>query len=201
MAVFMNRGRSPELPYIELKSIKSTGTQYINTQFYPKYNSRVVIEISDLPGGNSMIFGTRDSNSATAAQQFNAYRQGSTAIRSDYFGTNKSVNVSNTTKRTIIDKNANIMTAYGLTITNTAVSSGECSNSLFLFALNNCGTPNSFASYTFYSSQIYDGVLLVRDYIPVQMRNSGEIGLWDKLFSRFYPNVGTGVFIAGEVAA
>lgn len=187
--------------FLEFDYIQSTGTQYIDTGFKPKYNSRVIIDISDLPTGNGTIFGVRNENSATASEQFNAYRKGTTGIRSDYFGTNKSATVSDTTIRTIIDKNANIMTGYGLTITNTAVSSGECSHSLYLFAMNNNGTVNSLANYKLYACQIYDNGVIVRDYIPVQIINSGEIGLWDKIENKFYPNAGTGEFLTGNIVA
>jgi hypothetical protein len=51
-----------------------------------------------------------------------------------------------------------------------------------------------------YSAKIYDNDIIVRDYIPVRMKESNEVGLWDKVHSKFYGNAGTDVFIAGEVA-
>ncbi len=188
--------------YDVLEYIQSTGTQYIDTGFKPKYNSRVVADVSNVPNNiSSMIFGTRDEGSPTAAKQFNVYRMSSTNIRSDYFGTNKSTIVNNTTGRTIIDKNANVMTAYGVTITNTAVSSGACTFPLYLFGTNTAGTVTIPGSFKLYSCQIYDKNVLVRDYIPVQNKSTDEVGLWDKVNGVFYGNAGTGAFTAGEVAA
>jgi hypothetical protein len=52
-----------------------------------------------------------------------------------------------------------------------------------------------------YSRKIYNNGVLIRDYIPVQMKETGEIGLWDKSEKKFYGNAGSGTFIAGEVVA
>lgn len=180
--------------YDVLDSIQSTGTQYIDTGFKPKYNSRVVADVSDVPNAAGMIFGARDTASATAPNQFVAYRL-SSKIRSDYFGTNKSTTVNDTTGRSLVDKNKNILTAYGVTITNTAVSSGACTYSLYLFGLNSAGKLSTPGSFKLYSCQIYDNGVLVRDYMPVQNKNTREVGLWDKVDNVYYGNAGSGTFI------
>lgn len=203
MAVFMKRDLIPPefLLCRELVFIQSTGAQYIDTGFKPSYNSRVVMDISDLLANSStFVFGVRDEASGTATNQFGLYRQ-STKIRSDYFGSNQSVSVSDTTTRTIIDKNENVFSGYGVNITNTAVNSGQCANNLTLFALNTAGKKELHSSYKMYSCQIYDNGVLVRDFVPAQLKSTDEIGLWDKVEKIFYGNAGTGVFIAGEVAA
>ena len=181
--------------YTQVEYIESSGTQYIDTGFKPSWNSRVVVDVSDIPSGNGMIFGCRNASSATAAQQFNIYRN-SDGMRSDYFGTNATLSISNTTSRTVIDKNKNVVTMYGKTVTNTAVSSGTVGYNLFLFAVNNVGSANSYASCKLRSCQIYDNGTLVRDYVPC-MNASGAVGLYDIVNSKFYGNAGSGTFAAG----
>lgn len=204
MAVYARRDQRKQesLPYTQLEYIQSTGTQYINTGFKPKYNSRIIADISNVPNAsNIIIYGVRDTSSATAANQFVFLRKSATTIRSDYFGTNKSANVNDTTARNITDKNKNVLTAYNVTVTNTAVNSGICTNSLYLFALNDSGIVSLQSAYRLYSCKIYDNDILVRDYIPVRLKTTMEVGLWDKVGKIFYGNAGTGTFTAGEVAA
>ena len=116
MAVFLKRIRYPweALPYVKLKYIQGNGKQYINSMVNPKYNSRVVVDISDLPTDSAFVFGVRDTPSATALKQFSVYRATASTIRSDYFGTNQSVTQESTISRTVIDKNRNICVGYGL---------------------------------------------------------------------------------------
>lgn len=188
--------RIAKLPagYRQVEYIQSSGEQYVDTGFKPRYNSRVVADISDLANVSGFVFGTRNSASAG---QFTAYRANETTFRSDYFATQQSTTLADSTARTTIDKNGNVLTAYGLTITNTAVSSGGCNYPLFLFALNNTGSPLVFASYKLYSCQIYDNGTLIRDYVPC-INPSSEAGLYDLVYGIFYGNAGTGVFAVGR---
>lgn len=180
--------------YTQLHSIRSSGTQCIKTKFYPKYNSRVVMSISNLSRADTgFVFGTRDSASATAANQFSLYKKDYETIRSDYFGSNASATVYDTLAQTVIDKNKNITTAYGITMTNTAVSSGECPYPLIIFGLNNSGTAATFASLESNFCQGYHGDVLTFDFVPC-MTASGEIGMYDRVANEFYGNEGTGVF-------
>jgi len=179
-----------------LTYIESTGTQYIDTGFSPAYNSRVVADVSDLTT-EDFVFGARDTASSSASKQFGVYISSASAIRSDYFGTTANKTPSDISARTSIDKNANVTSAFGLTVANTSVSSGQVSHTLYLFALNNAGIVTANATMKLYSCQIYDNDDLVRDFIPVE-NDDGEIGLYDKVNKVFYSNAGTGTFTAGE---
>lgn len=184
--------------YTQVEYIQSSGTQYINTEFNPKYNSRIVVDASGL-GTQQWLFGTRDTASATATQQFCMYRTAS-AARADYFGgASKSLSVSDTTARMIYNMNANVLTFGEQTITNTAASSGTCSRPLYLLTLNNVGTAHANgAQVKLYSCKIYDGATLVRDFVPCT-NSSGTAGLYDLVNSQFYTNAGTGTFTIGSI--
>ena len=183
--------------YTQVEYIESTGTQYIDTGFYPKYNSRVVMDISNLSDDTTQwLFGSRDSGSSTAANQFCLYRNAATTVRADYFGANASTTISDMTGRTVAERNGNIVSIFGATITNTAVTSGECTYPMYLFTLNNAGTAHSNkASMRMYSCQVYDNELLVRDFVPC-VNSSGSAGLYDVVSGVFYSNAGSGTFTA-----
>ena len=173
----------------------STGNQYINTGFNPKYNTRLVMDVSDVTGTAVMLCGARGTASATDSTQFAIYRPDTTQIRSDYFGTNSSTTISDTTSRTTIDKNGNVVTLWGKTITNTAVSSGQCNYPIYLFALNSAGSVTLPTSFKLYSCKIYDGNTLVRDFIPCKSPK-GIVGLYDVVNNVFYGDGNK--FIAGS---
>lgn len=185
--------------FIRVEYLESSGTQYIDTEFYPKYNSRVVADVSGV-SGTGFVFGVIDQNSATASEQFCIYRRTNTTMRSDYFGTNKETNLSDVAQRTIIDKNANIVTMYSIVITNTAVTSGACTYPLYLLAANNVGTRSTpmLDAVTLYSCQIYDNGTMVRDYCPAVRVSDGVAGLYDIINDVFYTNAGSGTFTVGK---
>ena len=188
--------------YTQVEYIESSGTQYIDTGFYPKYNSRVELDVSDFTNTTAILFGSKDADSATATNQFSVYRNSSSAIRCDYFGTNVSMSISDTTSKTTVIRDANVVTAWGVTATNTAVTSGSVSYPMMLLTLNTAGTypMGNPAICKVYGCRIYDGGLtgsLVRNYVPV-VNSSGEAGLYDLVTMTFYGNAGTGAFTAGN---
>ena len=170
-----------ELPagYTRLGYIEGTGTQYINTNFKPKYNSRVVMSISGLGTEKVFVFGSRDTAASTAPKQFALIRDTITSIRTDYFGTNQTLNISDTFGRTLIDKNANVTSLFGEELINAAVTSGECANPMFIFTANSVGEAFSpCAKFKLYYCQIFDNGTLIRDYVPCT-NISGNPGLYD----------------------
>lgn len=184
--------------YTQLEYIKSNGTQYINTGFKPTSNTKVVINIEPLEVPSILaFFGTRDSSSPTSSLAYNAWATNTTHIQSDYFGSSILSNETNILTKGIIDKNKNILTGYGQTITNTASTGKECSYSLFLLACNDMGTAKYYLKSILYSCKIYDNGTLIRDFIPVKRISDNEYGLWDKVTKAFYPNSGTGAFTGG----
>ena len=181
--------------YRRLNYIKSTGTQYIDTNFTPTYSSHVVMDVECTATVSSFtaFFGFRNAASPTDSQAFNAAVTNATTLRSDYYGTNKTATVSTILARTTIDKNRNIMTGYGVTITNTE-STNVSSGSLILLAMRTVASGINYGiTANLYSCQIYDNDVLVRDFVPCE-NSVGEIGLYDVVNNQFYGNSGTGAF-------
>lgn len=194
--IFLRRGYGTSgdgVNYVEY--IESDGTQYIDTGFKPKYNTRVVVDVAEV-ATESYLFGARDTDSTTATKQYGLYYNASKNMRSDYFGTNASLAVADASGRATIDKNGNVVSLYGSTITNTAVTSGETSYPLWLFAVNNVGSAKAIATMKLYSCQIYDNGTLVRDYRPA-LDPDGVPCLYEKVSKTYYYNKGTGTFTAG----
>lgn len=182
--------------YVEY--IESTGTQYIDTDFKPNQDTRVVLDFK-LASENTTnyrgIFGVRDTTADTAALQYLLWNYPSTTFRTDYFGTNKTFEITDRTKRLLVDKDKNVVTINGQIITNTA-GSGQCAKNLYLLCANNGGSAAYFTDARVYSCQIYDNGVLVRDFRPC-LDSDGVVCLYDKLNQTYYYNAGTGEFTAG----
>lgn len=182
----------------ELKWIESTGTQYIDSGFIPNQDTRLVGEFEATSMRNYRFpFGVRTSTTTNAF----AVASGLTQVFYNYGTTFAFANYSNTYERMVIDANKNVATFTGSeTVTiSLAAQTFTAEYNLLVGSYMSGGNPggdvDGWAGKTFYT-QIYDNGTLVRDYIP-DMLDSGEVGLYDMVEGKFYPNAGTGVFLAG----
>lgn len=177
--------------YKLLNYIQSSGTQYVDTEFKPNQDTRVVIDMESVASHSDVpLFGARVAYKNTA---FSLWLR-DTKIQTDYNTLATTITVESTLKRFIIDKNKNVTTADGVTVTQTATTF-QSAYSAYLFGLNQAGTLNSTGtvSIKLYSCQIYDNGTLVRDYVPCT-DPSGAYGLYDKVNAKFYGNAGSGSF-------
>lgn len=182
--------------YTKLTYIESSGTQYINTEFKPNQDTRVVMDAQILkdPGTSSVIyFGVRDNSVF-----FELYKAGSSANLTFLYNTvySQYFTVDYTLRRTV-EINKNTATVDGVT-KSYAASTFQSTLPMFLCADNEYGTAKSITEMKLYSCQIYDNSTLIRDFIPC-INPNGEIGLYDKVNHKFYGNSGTGTFIGSEV--
>lgn len=180
--------------YKEVEYIQSSGTQYINTGFIPKYDSRIVLDAEVTSSIACALFGARGAASGTNPSANALFSLSGGTIRSDYYGSM----VSSTTTvsgRTIFDKNKNVVSFGSNTITNNS-STASSNQTLFLFAVQTAGSATLLATMKLYACQIYDNGTLVRDFYPCT-NESGAVGLYDLVGKQFYSNAGTGAFVAG----
>jgi len=110
--------------------------------------------ISGVGTSAGMIFGTRATSSKTDSLAFVLYRDSATTFRHDYFGANKNISISDASAYDIVDCNANVVSLYGQTITNTSVTSGTCTYPLYLFALNSQGAVTVPGAFKLHFCQI-----------------------------------------------
>ena len=183
--------------YTKLDYIQSSGTQYINTGFTPKGNSRVVMDFENMliPADAAALFGARtDTEKNVFGMWFDT-----TAVQPHYGNVTyntKPIAVASYNVRQIYDLNKGVATVGGTSVTFNQLTFNSGCN-LTLLAINTNGTVDERrASGKLYSAKIYDNGTLVRDFIPCK-NASGTIGLWDNENSVFYANAGTGTFSTG----
>ena len=179
--------------YRRLEYIQSSGTQYINTAFNPNQDTRVIISFE--PTQTKTWTGAFGARNATNDSEYGVDFPSGTEVRSVFGSETPSITISSMLARFYVDKNKNICTINGATITNTA-QIFQANYPIWIFDKNTAGAKWSPISMKLYSCQIYDNGTIIRDYIPCQTAG-GEVGLWDDVNSVFYGNAGTGTFIAG----
>ena len=184
--------------YQEVEYLESTGTQYIDTGYFPNSNTKVEIKFMGLdnnPTGALPLFGSRTSAETKSFTVF--YTTGSIG-RIDYgvySGSNPTIKFNNNTIHTFIkDKEKNYLDGVYKNSSDSADFS--CDYSMYI---NNVNTSDSSFSKLFssrlYYTKIYDNDLLVRNLVPVIRKSDNKPGMLDlanyseNLWSYFPNNV------------
>lgn len=183
----------------KIKSIISSGTQYIDTGIKPTGNTKVVFDFCayDQTTAQQALFGARpgDTNRFTI---FTGYSNSSFQADYNTYKTlaDETVNYSwiDTTRRMVLEM-SNALVVNGTAVATVDKISFTSTCSMYLFANNVAGTPQTYGKLRLYSCQIYDNGTLVRDYVPC-LDDSGVVCLYDLVESRYYYNAGTGSFTA-----
>lgn len=179
--------------YKRLGYIESSGTQYINTNFNPNSNTRIVIDFESNASGLKGLFGSRKADDSASfimwLENPNIYPVFSNTGYNAY-----PINKSSTNNRLTFELNKNVASAGGSTITLPSTTFTG-TYPLFLLAVSNGGNADSrMASGKLYGCQIYNNGTLVRDYIPVLNISTNKAGLYDNVGGVFYGNAGSGNF-------
>lgn len=202
-------------PYVEVEYIEATGTQYIDTGVSAgdtDNQNKLRIECdaqftrTDI---EQMLFGTC-YYSSTASNRRNIV----TMITSDsQFGMLNGVQITAVRKMGVADTERHLFTldqitrAYLLRNYNnyaqfSAIGSNWPTRNLLLFASYNStvsGAPiYDFAHARLYKCQIFRNDILIRWFVPCYNRETGEVGLYDKVSNAFFTNQGTGEFIRSQ---
>lgn len=196
--------------YTQLEYIKCEGAQYINTEFVPTGNTRLILDFQlDRVAGQALFCGGRTAADGNNAVSYTAFFGNSAGtIRRDYYGTSKTTTKSWAAgDRIVFDANKNITTINGDSTLLSNFTLNTSSTSIMPIVLfTTCYQASSSSSitlsnsnwayYKVFSCKIYDNGTLVRNFIPAK-NSSGTLGLYDTVNSKFYTNVGTGTFTAG----
>ena len=184
---------TPEYTLVEC--LKSTGEQYFNTGFLPNQDTRVVMRFrSTTSEGTQALFGARTGASANAfaiwlmsgivQSQYGNVAYNTKPITTDYV------------KEIVYDFNKNVVTVDG---TEVAFAEAEFTPNLplYLLSINANGTADSRGAVgDFLDCQVYDGDVLVHDYISV-LDTYGVPCAYDKVSGEYLYNAGSGDFAAG----
>lgn len=195
-----NTERSMFLPdeYEELEYIQSTGTQWIDTNYIPNANSKLIVKFKqEQAQTNSTYYPISCVRSDDNKLLFECFiRQANTWAYSvagnEYVDSLESatnmLNVEMSLTKFAINGNA-IRTASTVTVNNTT-------RKLFLFAYNKDGGPDTtrYMSCNLYSAKIYESDILKMKLIPSKRKSDSVIGLYDTISRQFLTNSGTGSF-------
>ena len=197
--------------YTRLTYIQSTGSQYIDTGYIHDTTTKVDLRISFTSVGEQWqsFYGARNSRADTAKGfsmwlNYAKFRRafGAAAANID------SLTVNTTTIYDLhLDKGgeSTVTPGEGEPVSlGTATAGAALTWTDFLFAINQdpgaSGKAPAFISRAkIYFCRIYSGDTLVRDMVPVRREADGALGVLDLANdATFYPNNGSGTFVAGE---
>ena len=162
----------------EIISVYASG-KYIDTGFKPNYNTSIEMKCTRTTAGTQFLYGSRVTN---VSNTFCSCYVEDNGLRFDYnttVGTNNFLtNVVNTMYTIKQDKNKFYLNnTYKGEYT---YSNFNASHNLYLFCVNNNGTPSLFSNLRIYYCKIWDNGTLIRDYIPALDTNNIPC-LYDKV--------------------
>lgn len=170
--------------YMEIEYLKSTGRQYINTEYKANGDTHIIFKGSytepySLYGGSPGFMNfTADSKTNLGYFYYDGYKSGASP-KGDF---------SNTIH--VYEQNRNICLIDGEEYHRFSYSKEKDSNNLFLFGRNNNGVLNdSGGIIKLYYCQIYDNDVLIRDYVPVLNIETDEMGLYDLVSQTFFTHL------------
>ena len=193
-------GRLP-VGFTRLNVIESSGTQAINTGYYPASEDlKYVLDFAEDPvvAGTS-LFGA-EYNGSTRQWAITGYQGNSNGVVSYYVGTSGGVLDQNINKgiRQILTVKATrgtFTTTLGQA-TQSITYSGSLLKScpITVFSNNDGASYYQLSSIKLYGFQISDSGILVRAFVPC-LTTAGEAGLYDYITGKFYGNAGSGTLV------
>lgn len=199
-------GTLPE-GYIYANYIQSTGTQYIDLDYIPNANTKVVVEFEfvsvETVESTVQVFGADDAGNAFVfgyvGGSIEAFRA---KIGAETLTYAHDVPASgHTGVHTVELKSNGVVIDETNTLSILPTASITFPNlSLYLFASNvklptaGVSNPSNYASVRCYRVEIYEGDILVCNLVPCR-NTSEEAGMYDIVRKQFYGNAGTGTFL------
>ena len=196
--------------YAEHEYLESTGTQYIDTDVVitPTMAVEADVQFTDKDTKQQRIFGNShngtsdpDGDLGTGHLNFDIYIQGQGYLASalaedkgDWVRTNTTADKNRHTHKLDCTDRKYYIDGTAMTTHSTAPTKST-NGSLFIFA-NNCVSSNC-SKIRFYSCKIYDGGVVVHDYVPARRVSDSAFGLYDTKTDVFLTNAGTGKFNPG----
>lgn len=186
-----------ETEYTELEYMTATGTQFINTEFKPNNNTRIVMDICvSLNGSTGCLFGGRYQY---AQDDFSFWGNNADGGLTNYGNKSNSISFSVDGWHRI-DKNKNITMVDGIVLDVATENTFQSDYNLYLMAaMEYTGVDGRNVKGDFKASKVYDNGVLIRDYISVIDKN-GVVCAYEKVEGKYYYNAGSGAFVAGPVA-
>ena len=200
-SIDINKPKEVAKGYSELMYIEGTGTQHITLDYVPKHSTSLTLRVS---GAKSKDAPMLSSSTKWASNTF-ALRCYDSSYYWRYYSEKR---VGSVTTGDGIDE----LFLYRIYLSlNGAVANSDTSintyctlpdSNLIIFSGPVGGSGGTHASFRLYSlkiseSGVVDNPTYLLDLVPALENATGEIGLYDKVNNKFYPNSGTGEFLAG----
>ena len=200
--------------YTQLDYIESTGTQYIDTGYYPNQNTSVEITYMNTGenGDAAILLGTTVVPAQTDASNGLVFLLSPNRVGfGNGVGTTVNLNgtvgnVANTKYTLRFDKNVVSWNGGNVTVVPPKSATWSAPNSLYLFGRNTAGTLNYPMIGRIYSYKAWNNGTLVQNFVPVKYVSGGTTtyGMYDLMddnpATAFHTNAGTGTFAAGGEA-
>lgn len=190
--------------YTQLEYIESTGSQYINTGFYPNHNTRIDIDFEAISTNNAgaenglVLYGSGYSAENSAYECY-AWNQ---QLEINYGNSN--INFITTLTPGVklrLSQNKSAISIYNFSSASTTTYSlpEQTFKTPYPMALFGAKRNNNILGYQkVFGCQIYDDGVLIRDYVPAKDENN-IAGLYDRVYNKFYPSASSTAFVAGPV--
>lgn len=174
--------------YTPINYIEGTGTQWVDTGIQPITTTKIATKCSFSVDGGEVFIGATglpDNN------DFRIFRASGQYLYFDRGGGRLNNSLALNTVYELEFGN------WYMKINGQTVQSGNAFN-ISLSSNTIKVMPTTNADYgKIYYLKIYDGNVLVRDFIPVIRNIDNKIGLYDKTTKQFFTNQGTGEFLGG----
>ena len=196
-SMYYNKGVGPFLEPIPedievVSYIESTGTQYIDTEFYHNQNTRIVMDYNLLEYRDwaNLVGSMGDVSGAGKLFFVGCFNNGSYYA---HYGTQSTNFTLTATGRHMIDFNKNSLRIDTVTNTLTANSFQAVYSSLIFGATSYSGDKGGSVKMRLYMYEYYDNGKLICAMVPV-VDEHDEFCMYDRVNNKYYRNNGTGAF-------
>lgn len=185
--------------YARVEYLESTGTQYIDTDYYAKSSTKVALAVSNLSCANNSYGWVFRSWTSWHAAMFGLFVYDSGDKVQGLFGAQEPTATINHLLEDGGLHNIDF-SQTGLFIDDSSVcafsaATFEAANPMTIFG--DTGDYNAFIITKLHSFKIYELNTLVRYFVPVVRLSDMKPGLYDYITGQFYVNQGTGEFLYG----
>jgi hypothetical protein len=201
-----------ELPsgYVRLNYIENTGEAYIATGYINDSNthpSKVVVDFAYTDASvMGHIFGVSDNAAGKVGFDrygfaFSSYSEKFSFLRIGTSGAWVSFGAADTNRHLFEYVHQEGIYFDGVLQESTVEAANRtvrgANYPIGIFALMRQFAPAEYALAKIYSFQLWDETGLARNYVPVQRKKDGEIGMYETITKTFHANSGTGSFMGG----
>ena len=186
------------MSYKKLEYIESTGTQYIDSEFVPTSNTKVVFKFSEKGSTNGVWFGAYPNTGEWEIRSFGLYQN---HVPSQQFWMHYCSNTSSSLSQ-IIYESVITLSKDGLYMNDTKLCSTNnntftSDNTMYIFSGHGNSTNNQPMAGRIHYFKIWESDILVRDFRPALDENEVPC-FFDEVSQTYFYNIGEGDFIAGD---